>query len=619
MELSPGRLTRSASLMSVTSLARQSFSTQLSRLTSLSLPSTDYLRSKISSLHTPEAIVSLRASGQDILKWITVAQAVLSGLDAEDDVEWAASGKDSLGKVEIAVTNFGEIIKTFIDLSDEISGRDDPNPTSLVELVRQIDSITAAWSNVKSTLDIVKQQVEISLEWVESMQIINDITTELDECQTIAFEIEEERHKAPKVLGEEGLGRGKPSLPNWTHRRSNTFDESNMSMVKLDGRMQPLRASLDFLKPRLVSFAKRADLPFPSAILELNEKRNNLENQWNKLKSNYTSLKKELEDDHWVASFKSTAAQANHMMDSIERSLRKVQSYLLTGTSKDAEKCVKTYYAKRSGYGPPIERVLTMFESHLQSRGTLNGVILRTKSVIQNRWAELSKEMNLLERQLDSTFSDGISNISLNDISDSASTAPSEPSRAVTPKGSLNALPPNTLLQMKSPTRIPLSTKRLSLAPQHALNTSARDIRAISPIPPSPFPRREIRRLSSFSSMGKVTPPKPVWNSSTKADNVFTTFLPSPAPSPSSQKFHTRFSSNPPRASFNGGFSTKSSDGLGSIDEVINRRGSSIPRPLSEIPRISRPRRESAMHIPVRIKSPLSENGTNGRPKPAWR
>ncbi|OLL25401.1 hypothetical protein NEOLI_001225 [Neolecta irregularis DAH-3] len=613
MELSLGRLTRSSSLMSVTSLARQSFSTQLSRLTSLSLPSTEYLRSKISSLQTPEAIVSLRASGQDILKWITVAQAVLSGLDAEDDVEWAASGKDSLGKVELAVTNFGEIIKTFIELSDEVSSRDDPNPTSLAELVRGIDSITDAWAKVKSTLDNVKEQVEISLEWVESMQIINDITTELDECQTIAFEIEEERHKAPKVLGEEGVCQEKPSLPNWGHRRSNTFDESNMSMVKLDGRMQPLRASLDFLKPRLVSFAKRADLAFPSAILELNEKRNHLENQWNKLKSNYTSLKKELEDDHWVASFKSTAAQANHMMDSIERSLRRVQSYLLTGASKDAEKCVKTYYAKRSGYGPPIERVLTMFESHLQSRGTLNGVILRTKSVIQNRWAELSKEMDLLEHQVDSTFSDGISSISLNDISDSGSTAPSEPSRAITPKRMSNALPPSVLPQMKSPTRIPLSTKRISLAPQHALNTPARNNRAVSPIPP-----RTLRRLTSFSSMGKITPPKPLWNSSIKADDVFTTFLPSPVHSPSSQTFHARISSNPPCTNhFNG--SAKSSDGLKSIDEVINRRASSIPRPLSDILRVSRPRRESAMHIPACIKSPLSESGANGRPKPAWR
>src|SRR5881394_3483926 len=83
-------LSRSDSLVS---LARAPFSVQLHRLTSLSLPSPDSLNTRILDPEDPsESLAHLRNIATDVQKWISTASTVLSQLDADDDVEWAARG-----------------------------------------------------------------------------------------------------------------------------------------------------------------------------------------------------------------------------------------------------------------------------------------------------------------------------------------------------------------------------------------------------------------------------------------------------------------------------------------------------------------------------------------------
>ena len=100
---------------SLISLARAPFSVQLHRLTSLSLPSPDSLHTRILDAEDPsESLTRLRNIATDVHKWINTASTVLSQLDADDDVEWAARGKDSLAKVENAAKRFGEIVEARI-------------------------------------------------------------------------------------------------------------------------------------------------------------------------------------------------------------------------------------------------------------------------------------------------------------------------------------------------------------------------------------------------------------------------------------------------------------------------------------------------------------------------
>lgn len=78
---------------SMYSLSRASFANQISQLTSSHLPHANSLSYTIASTPTSTAAAKAltEAAGQ-IRRWIVKASAVLDGLHAEDDVEWAAAG-----------------------------------------------------------------------------------------------------------------------------------------------------------------------------------------------------------------------------------------------------------------------------------------------------------------------------------------------------------------------------------------------------------------------------------------------------------------------------------------------------------------------------------------------
>ena len=186
-------LSRSDSLVS---LARAPFSVQLHRLTSLSLPSPDSLHTRIlDAENSSESLSRLRNIATDVQKWINTASTVLSQLDADDDVEWAARGKDSLAKVENAARRFGEIVEMFLDAATMLSARsDDRVKEEIKELISIMDEVTHGWSGVRELLKGLKEQVALSTEWMEIREILDDISSELDACANMVFELEELRH-----------------------------------------------------------------------------------------------------------------------------------------------------------------------------------------------------------------------------------------------------------------------------------------------------------------------------------------------------------------------------------------------------------------------------------------
>ncbi|KAI7677349.1 hypothetical protein KC322_g15234, partial [Hortaea werneckii] len=87
---------------SIYTLSRVSFTGQLSQLTSMRLPDANSLAKRISFIPTSkEAAKALSDATDQIRMWITQASEVLNGLNAEDDVEWAAAGgRDGIEEVD---------------------------------------------------------------------------------------------------------------------------------------------------------------------------------------------------------------------------------------------------------------------------------------------------------------------------------------------------------------------------------------------------------------------------------------------------------------------------------------------------------------------------------------
>ncbi|KAH6610535.1 hypothetical protein Trco_000555 [Trichoderma cornu-damae] len=448
---------------SIYTLSRVSFANQLAQLTMLGIPDAEALSSKVSAIPTaPVASKALINAADQIRSWISKALEVVSGLDSEDDVEWAAAGgREGLEEVESAINRFEHLINAYVNAIDELQNRPDIANVSTDDLrraVAQMEAIAEEWAKIKRTLQSVRSQVEIAMEWEELWNsVLGDIQGEMDELSRLVFEMEERRHKSLAVVAsgdnvdigdletiveENPLSAARlqpsnrfslalPLSPN--SPGTSTLSQDDSSLLALFARMQPLRASLDFLPMRLSVFEARAKHAFPTACEELEMRRDGLDASYKKLEKDAESLRKELGEDRWVIVFRGAGRQAQKMHESVERSLMKLREAVdagmhLTNQPSIAKK-IESYEAKKTHYGPAIERVLAIIDKGVKDRLTVNGEILRLHTEMHTRWESLKLDMGEMDIVLEDIYAerksqqlrDSISSMLSNDRSTSGS------------------------------------------------------------------------------------------------------------------------------------------------------------------------------------------------------
>lgn len=434
---SPFRASRANSIYSI---SRVSFANQLSQLTSLNLPNASSLSTSISSIPTaPEAVTTLSGAAEQIRRWLQKASEVLVGLDAEDDVEWAAAGgREGLGEVDTAIGKFEGLITIYVTAIENLQAREDVSkvpPEELKAVVDRMENILKEWEDMRKLLKGVKGQVELAMEWEELWNVVlGDIGLEMENLSRLIFEMEETRHKA--LLAEPSLENGStfdmqeletiveeaPSIERRSvgHRfslppafaatspitspgLSNSQEDS--SLLALFARMQPLRASLDFLPMTLSNFRARANDVLPTACAELEARRKGLEKKWKKLEGDAEGLRRELGEDRWVLVFRNAGRQAQKLCESVERSIGKLQQSLDVGSHHSnppvLAKKIESYEAKKTHYGPAIERVLAIIEKGVNDRLTVNGEILRLHIDTRARWRKIESEIKDMDVALE--------------------------------------------------------------------------------------------------------------------------------------------------------------------------------------------------------------------------
>lgn len=172
--------------VSIYSLSRVSFASQLAQLTGLQLPDAESLATRVAAIPTSRlATKALTSAAEQIRSWISKAFEVLSGLDADDDVEWAAAGgREGLEDVDKAIARFDELINVYVTAIEGLQRREDIGETPTEELmlvVRQVESILGEWRRIKGTLKEVQGQVGVAIEWEELWNVVlGDIGMELD-------------------------------------------------------------------------------------------------------------------------------------------------------------------------------------------------------------------------------------------------------------------------------------------------------------------------------------------------------------------------------------------------------------------------------------------------------
>ncbi|KAI2473692.1 KAR9-domain-containing protein [Annulohypoxylon bovei var. microspora] len=410
---------------SIYTISRASFANQLAQLTALQLPDAELLSSKVAAIPTAQAATkALLGAAEQIRSWISKASEVIGGLDSDDDVEWAAAGgREGYEEVENAITRFEGLINVYVTAIEELQNRRDIASVSSDDLQRavtQMEAIMNEWSKIRSTLNNIKGQVETAMEWEELWNmVLGDIQNEMDELSRLIFEMEERRHKSIMAVSNgDGVDIGdletiveetppavmrnnRYSVPSFPLSPSSpgtpTLTQDDSSLLALFARMQPLRASLDFLPMRLSVFEARAFGAFPTACEELEMRREGLEASYMKLEKDAESLRKELGEDKWVLVFRGAGRQAQKMIESVDRSMAKLREAVDQGLQLSSpaamSKKIESYEAKKIHYGPAIERVLSIIDKGVKDRLTVNGEVLRLHTELQSKWAEVRESM----------------------------------------------------------------------------------------------------------------------------------------------------------------------------------------------------------------------------------
>ncbi|GAO15486.1 hypothetical protein UVI_02052450 [Ustilaginoidea virens] len=573
---------------SIYTLSRASFANQLAQLTSLQLPDAESLSSQVSAI--PTAQVAARAlinASEQIRGWIAKAHEVIGGLDSEDDVEWAAAGgREGLEEVENATARFEDLINAYVGAIEELQKRSDITHVPSHDLkvaVFQMDSIIDEWARIRATLTSVRVQVEMAMEWEELWNnVLGDIQGEMDELGRLVFEMEERRHKGAGAAAaggaddlvdigdlEEATGDETPPAAAARLRASSRLSlaalppsplspgaaglsQDDSSLLALFARMQPLRASLDFLPMRLSVFEARAKRSFPTACEELEMRRTGLDASYKKLEKDAESLRKELGEDRWVIVFRGAGRQAQKMHESVQRSLLKL------GEAIDAEvhlpapptlaKKVESYEAKKTHYGPAIERVLSIIERGVRDRLTVNGEILRLHEDMQARWRCLKLQMREMDAMVDDMQVDRKSQ----QLRDSVSSLLSyDRSTMGSGRDTPGSSPPSSVIMSslgfdphtpssRSKARSPSGNHGARPAEAAAAAAAAGRRQSSLPAPPASHPaRRAGSRLSTMASaaaaagtraagahaarsVSTLSHHRPVWNTSTNTSDLDT-------------------------------------------------------------------------------------------------
>jgi len=422
---------------SIYTLSRASFTNQIQQLTSIKLPPPDSLSSEISALPSSTAAGrALHSAANSIRLWMTKAAEVLNGLDAEDDVEWAAAaGREGLAEVDAAVGKFEGLVNVYITAIEDLQSRPDiaslPN-RDLTTLVVQMEDVVNNWSKIKQSLTGIKTQVEIAMEWEELWNtVLGEIGLEVANLSRLVFEMEERRHRAISdsvaesaekfdIAELETIVEETPrQAPNQNRPKSNLFsmppalsvmspispipqiEQENSRLLALFAKLQPLRASLDFLPMRLSSFHVRASKMFPSACDELLRRKEQLEQMEKKLEADADALREELGEDKWVHSFRQAGSKAIAMYDSLMKSIQRLRQAVNEGDDEKLMSRISTYKDKRQHYPPSMKRVLELIDIEMKHRSTVNGEILRIQQDVRQKVSDLEVDMTEIDMVVD--------------------------------------------------------------------------------------------------------------------------------------------------------------------------------------------------------------------------
>ncbi|BEJ14260.1 hypothetical protein CspHIS471_0400270 [Cutaneotrichosporon sp. HIS471] len=176
--------------------------------------------------------------------------------------------------------------------------------------------------------------------------------------------------------------------------------------TRLDGLLSELDDSIQALSKRTSTFEVGPESD-PSGVLAP------LRADWTKVLTQHAQLKQELQEDPWLIRFRTTADQAQDMMDPLQKSLQDVTSYVGRILSSLApvpmsapegklsierlRRLVAGHARLKVAYVPSVNKILRIMDKSVAERVVKNGEALRRGADMQQQWSALQRQLGHLD------------------------------------------------------------------------------------------------------------------------------------------------------------------------------------------------------------------------------
>lgn len=482
-------------------MSRVPFTEQLNALTGVTLPVLG---------ESERSVDDVDRAVDRVLEYFSIGRDVLSGLDAQDDVEWMFEGREAILNVGKTIMKAGELMDQLMTVLEQTkecnqnSGSDRQASKRYIPVIEKIERAITEWHKILELIQAIRNQVDIATEWKDlNDQILTEVEDEISLCYSIIFEIEENRHfPAVEKVDIDSLTSALNESPFIDQPRLPTLSQVertvNDKFIEVSTRLKPLQASLDFIPLRLEQYANKADNVFPSSVKTLNAKHLTLRSNLDELVNEVNSLQKELGEDRWSTIFKNTGVQASEMLDSYQENLDLVnlekRKAKLHNRSVDVVK-VERLATKNAHLSPAIDRILALLDRALRDHLTGNSEMYQLQANLHRRWKSLTvvkEQKNATQPRVDNSPLTAKSGVTLEDLSSISSSNSSWSSTSSThsPLSSIDSSP--TLSHSFKSNHKDNSNQRLSLLP--VPSASPRPMNHVESKIPPPTPTQLPRR-----------------------------------------------------------------------------------------------------------------------------
>ncbi|WVW80029.1 hypothetical protein I302_102002 [Kwoniella bestiolae CBS 10118] len=196
---------------------------------------------------------------------------------------------------------------------------------------------------------------------------------------------------------------------------------STLSTPSAPSRIDTLLSSLSdstlLLRPQITSLSSAISSYTGSRRETLKDGIEEIMEDWKRVEDQQKWLLEEMKEDGWLIRFRTTADQAEAMMDPLQKSLTECQAYVERISNSSAhvplqadfddqlsierlQKLSKGHESMTRTYVPSINKILKMMDKSISDRPIKNGESLRRFGEMNHRWTTLQKQLQQLNAKI---------------------------------------------------------------------------------------------------------------------------------------------------------------------------------------------------------------------------